>query len=146
MLFTILFVALLVSQMVRVTLRRMDAWPFSHYPMFSGLTDLPKVEVFRVALETAEGEIIWWRSRFYRDPQEIGSQLKRAAAREKEHAQFQRHLSEVLRLIRLEEGDVNRYRALHIIRRTVREDYGGALLIDDRPIATIPVEAIGSIG
>ena len=141
MLFTILFIGLLVAQWIHVTLVGRDAWPFSHYPMFSGPKDLSQVEIFRVALETAEGEVVWWRSRFYRYPEHIGSELRRAAARGK-RKHFQKYLVEVVRLIRLEDGDAARYRAVHIIRRTAFEGPGRALVIDDQTVATFPIEDI----
>src|ERR1700737_744218 len=73
----VLLFILLLAPLLWTMVRGRDAWPFSHYPMFSHLTDLSEVEVFRAALETTNGEIVWWRSEFYRYPEFVGRSLKR---------------------------------------------------------------------
>ena len=131
--------------------RGRDAWPFSHYPMFSQLTEVSEVEVFRLALETTTGEIVWWRSEFYRYPEFVGRILKRTHRLQSEGGQTeglallerQRCLSEVLRLIDTEAGDHDRYQAFHIVRRTI--ETGKELSIRDETVAMIPLAAIKRI-
>lgn len=147
----ILLFILLPALLLWVTVSRKDAWPFSHYPMFSRLTDLSEVEVFRVALETTTGEIVWWRSEFYRYPEFVGRKLKKIQQLEGEGGSVaglaslerQRCLSEVLRLIESEAGGLDHYQAFHIVRRTVDTDDG--FTIRDQTVARIPLAGIKRI-
>ena len=139
MFFGLCFCIFFVGWLAWATWRGRDAWPFSHYPMFAGRHEGRRVEVFRVALETADGNVIWWRSRFYRYPQEIGEQLKTVAQIARENPQYpflapleqRKYVREVLRLLRLEGGSSESYRAVRIVRRTVTED----LQIRDETVA-----------
>ena len=152
MIFPILLVSLL-SALLWVTVRGKDAWPFSHYPMFSGLADIAELEVFRLALETTEGDLIWWRSEFYRYPEVVGRTLKHLQRLEGEGGQSralaglerQRLLAAVLRLIEVEEGRSDRYRAFQVVRRTVAADDDGALKISEQTVITIPLAEIKRI-
>ena len=149
MVLTILLLVVLLAPMLWVTVRGKDAWPFSHYPMFSRLTNLSEVEVFRLALETKEGEIVWWHSEFYRYPEFVGRMLKQLHRRECESGRTaafaalerQRYLAEVLNLIEAEEGAVEHYAALRIVRRTV-DPHSAGPHIEDETIARV---AIGEI-
>ena len=152
MIFPILLVSLL-SVLLWVTVRGKDSWPFSHYPMFSGVADIAEVEVFRLALETTDGEVIWWRSEFYRYPEFVGRSLKHLKQLEDESRQSralaglerQRLLAAVLRLIELEEGRSDRYRAFQVVRRAVAADDDGALKITEQTVITIPLAEIKRI-
>jgi hypothetical protein len=119
--------------------------------MFSRLTRIGDVEVFRIALETKDYEIVWWKSGFFRYPEFVGERLRelhhaRPAGGSSIFITFQRNriLSEVLRLIVSEEGNTDRYRAFHIVRRTACSK-GLDLQIEDRIIAKIPIEEIQRI-
>jgi len=141
------FFSALVAALLWATLRGKDAWPFSHYPMFSAPATLSGLIVVRIALETRAGAIIWWRSRFFRYPEYIGRRLK--ATYDVEEAghrhtavtivERQWFLTEALRLIRLEEGSLDRYAALRIVRRTASNDPAGGLMIEERMLARIPL-------
>jgi hypothetical protein len=147
---SILLFILLPALLLWVTVRGKDAWPFSHYPMFSRLTDLSEVEVFRVALETTTGEIVWWRSEFYRYPEFVGRRLKRLHQMESEGGpaalfaplESQRYLRAVLSLIETEAGGVEAFRAFHIVRRTVAAGNDNTLEIREQTVARIPLEGI----
>jgi hypothetical protein len=149
----ILLFILLLALLLWVTVRGQDAWPFSHYPMFSRLTDLSEIEVFRVALETTAGEITWWRSEFYRYPEFVGRMLKRLHQMESEGGRAalfaplerQRYLAAVLSLIEFEKGRVESYRAFHIVRRTVAARGDNTLEIKEQTVARIPLEGINRI-
>ena len=151
--FPILLFILLLALLLWVTVRGKDAWPFSHYPMFSRLTNLSEVEVFRVALETTAGEIIWWRSEFYRYPEFVGRRLKRLHQMESEGGpaalfaplERQRYLAAVLSLIEFEEGRLERYSAFHIVRRTVAAGGDDTLEIKEQTVNRIPLEGINRI-
>jgi len=153
MTFPILSFVILLALLLWVTIQGKDAWPFSHYPMFSGLRDLSQVEVFRVALETRAGEVIWWRSEFYRYPEFVGRRLKRLqqlASEDGRTATFaslegKRYLSTVLSLIEREEGGVESYVALHIVRRTVSAGSDSKLEIKEQTLNRIPLEGIRRI-
>jgi hypothetical protein len=153
MIFTVLFVILLLLPLVWVTVRGVDAWPFSHYPMFSQLMSPNEVEVFRVALETDAGEVVWWRSDFYRYPEFVGRTLKRIHRMSKEGGKIeavaaletQRCLAEVLRLIEVEEGNANHYRAFHLIRRSIDTRGDKAFSVKDQTVARIPFGSIKRI-
>jgi len=151
MVFPILLCSFLLVPLFWVMVRGQDAWPFSHYPMFSQLTGLSEVEVFRLALETTTGEILWWRSEFYRYPEFVGRRLQSIHQMESEGARAkalaslerQRCLAEVLRLIETEVGRLDRYQAFQIVRRTV--DTNNGLTIKDQTVARIPIAEIKRI-
>jgi hypothetical protein len=151
--FSMLVFSALVAVLVWVTLRGKDAWPFSHYPMFSSPADLSQLRVIRLALETRDGEVIWWRSRFYRYPERVGRHIKRTYHLEQEphgYARFaplqrRRYLAEALRLIRLEEGSLERYRAVHIVERTAAEDPAQGVVIHQQTLARIPLAELQGI-
>ena len=145
-----LFFTAMVVGLVWATVSAKDSWPLSHYPMFSGLTKLEEVEVFRLALETRHGEIIWWQSHFYRYPEYIGGMLQMLDRFEREKQQplslallaRHRYLLEVLRLIALEEGSVQDYQAFHIVRRTASQNSTQGIVLHDTTIARIPIADI----
>src|SRR6266481_5751039 len=148
--FSLLFILFLIC-FGWVTICGKDAWPFSHYPMFSRLSRISDVEVFRLALETKDNEVVWWKSGFFRYPEFVGERLgelsyARPASGGVIFITFPRNriLSEVLRLIISEEGNTDRYRAFHIVKRTACSK-GRDLQIEDRIIAKIPMEEIKRI-
>jgi len=151
MVFPILLCSFLLVPLFWVMVRGQDAWPFSHYPMFSQLTNLSEVEVFRLALETTTGEIVWWRSEFYRYPEYVGRMLKQLhemeieAGRPRAFASLerQRYLAEVQRVIETEVGRLDRYQAFQIVRRTV--DTNNGFTIKDQTVARIPIAEIKKI-
>ena len=144
----ILLFIFLIGPLLWTMVRGHDAWPFSPYPMFSRLLDLNEVEVHRLALETKTGEVIWWRSEFYRFPEFVGRKLKRIYQLEGEGGRAavlallerQRCLEEVLRLIEAEGGCLDHYQAFLIVRRSVAE--GNVLTIRDETVARIPLAGI----
>ena len=148
MLFPILVFILLLLPLLWVMVRGKDAWPFSHYPMFSGLANISEVEVFRVALETTAGEVVWWTSEFYRYPEFVGLWLKRIQRLEAEGGRSavlaslerQRCLAEVLRLVETERGHLDQYMAFLIVRRTADDDNG--ITIFDQTVSRIPLAGI----
>lgn len=151
MFLTSLFIIAIVVQLAVVTFHGRDIWPFSHYPMFSGLKTRAEVEIYRVALETADGELHWWRSRFYRYPERVGRDWQQAEFLGRRSPALtllerRRLLAEVIRLLQLEEGDVSRYSALYIVRRTAAWRMG-VWVVNDRLVATHKgLKAGGSVG
>lgn len=136
------FCLVIVAVLAWVTVSGRDSWPLSAYPMFSGRLRMEEVEVFRVALESQAGTVEWWRPRYYRYAEEVGRQLQhlhhavppsppaRIAV-----AMAQQYLfREVLRLVRLEHGGTARWRAVHLIRRTVRPTAQGTLAVHDETV------------
>ena len=147
MILAILVISFFAWQLLCVTVRGREAWPFSHYPMFAQPHTLAQVEVFRVARETADGEIIWWRSRFYRYPERLGRDLRQAQTLAQHNAALplleqRRLLAEAARLIRLEEGGASRYRALRIVRRTAAFDRQQQLVVGEETIATVSFDSL----
>lgn len=150
MILPILLSIVVLAPMVWVTVRGKDAWPFSHYPMFSRLTGLGDVEIFRVALETRSAEVVWWRSKFYRYPEFVGRELRLLDAQTAERGpvaaiaslEKQRYLAEVLRLIEAEEGGIERYEALLIMKRRIQPDPASRLLVKDELIFRVPTSKI----
>jgi hypothetical protein len=147
----ILLFILLLAPLLWVMVRGKDAWPFSHYPMFSRLTNLSEVVVLRVALETTGGEVVWWGSEFYRYPEFVGIWLKRTQQMEGEGGRSaalaslerQRCLAEVLRLIETAGGRLDQYQALLIVRRSVAD--GNGITIRDQTVSRIPLAGIKRI-
>lgn len=151
MIFYLIFFILLLAPLIWATARRKDAFPFSHYPMFSHLIDTDNVVVYRVALETKDGNTVWWKSGFYRYPEFVGRKLKNLYELEHEHKQLfftlerQRLLIEVLRLIEVEAKDAEKYKAFQIVKRIARKDKHNKLKIKDETLAVIPFEEIRKI-
>ena len=54
----------------------------------------------------------------------------------------QRFLAEALRLLRLEEGTLDRYAAVRIVKRTASFDAPLGLTIDDRVLVRIPLDEL----
>lgn len=150
MLFTIIF-ASVAGMLIWTTVRGRDAFPFSHYPMFSDSTDISKVEVFRIALENSNGDIYWWKSEFYRYPEFIGRQFKKLYYAEGDLTQKafinlekQRLLAEVVRLIELEDKTLESVRNLHIVKRRAssQQQKSGEISVKDEIIEIIPLGKI----
>lgn len=147
---SILFFGTLVAVLIWVTINGKDIWPFSHYPMFAEPANLDNLLVVRLALETREGELIWWRSRFYRYPEFVGRKLKRTYQLEREQSRFsalaplerRKYLAEVIRLIRFEEGTIDQYSAIHLIQRTASADPAHGLIIREQSLARIPLSEL----
>jgi hypothetical protein len=114
-----------------LTLARRDAWPFTRYPMFSSYLDPAHVRVVCFALETRDGQLHWWHPRFYRYPDKLGRKAAGGDTAVKLWC-----VSEVIRLIRLEEGDTLHYRAIHVIER--KWVHGDS---QDLTIASVPLPA-----
>lgn len=147
---SVVFFSALVAALLWATVRDQDAWPFSHYPMFSRPATLSELMVIRLALETRDGEITWWRSRHFRYPEFVGRRLARtyaveaAGTRAAAALMLERLgvLNEALRLIRHEEGSLDRYSAIRVVRRTASHDPAHGLVIEERTLARIPLEEL----
>ncbi len=143
MILYILFFGLIGSIWIWVTIRGKDAFPFSAFPMFSTRHRLENVRVIRIALELETGEKIWWESEFYRYPEFVGRQLKQlyeqSRKQPKDAVLFQlkkkQLLIDVKRLIDL---DSKPYRALHIIERSITEDFK----ITEKTVDVIPISSL----
>lgn len=148
MLFAVVFAAVSAA-LIWTTVKGRDAFPFSHYPMFSDLAEIEKTEVFRVALETSGGEVHWWTSEFYRYPEFVGRRLKelyRAAGGDERQNAFaelekRRCLSEVLRLIKIETGTIENLKSVRVVKRTIVEE-SGEFLPNDEIVETVAVNRL----
>ena len=54
---------------------RVEAWPFSCYPMFSSPFVPQELRVCRIALECGDGKLLWWRPHFYKLPLLLGERF-----------------------------------------------------------------------
>ena len=124
--------AVLILMFFSVTLFRRDAWPFTRYPMFSRYRDPRQVCVVCIALESPDGTLRWWRPHFYRYPDMFGRRLLRD-----DHALRLWCTGEVLRLVRLETGNMDAYRAIHIVERRWIDSS-----VRDRTLARVPVNGL----
>jgi len=146
MTFPILFAVVIVGIQLFITISGKDAWPFSSYNMFSAPLDLTEFGVFRVALERQDGEIVWWRSHFYRYPEQVGKRIRGLRQLENDTPktrmvvalETRKLLIEVARLIQQEEGGLESYQAFHIIERKPGIDRNNEIIIDDKTVARIP--------
>ena len=68
-------VALFAGLSLVAMVRQQDAWPFSHYPMFSRRIAVEDLVVFRIALENASGQVVWWQPRFFRFQDRLGARF-----------------------------------------------------------------------
>ncbi len=148
---TITFCFLFVITLIWVTLKGKEAWPLSCYPMFSNFMTMNDVAIFRLAMETKEGEIIWWSPRFPRYQRRIGKVLKRihlsgrgnntSAGMTDQYT----YLVDVARLIIQEQGSIDRYQAFCIFRRSIRIDSGNQWIVNDDLIERIPMASIEQV-
>jgi hypothetical protein len=121
--------AVAIALTLCLTLAGKDLWPFTRYPMFSGYRDPAGLRVVCLALETRDGNLQWWRPRFFRYADKLGRKLAGANVELTLWC-----VGEALRLIRLEEGGTLRYQAVRVVeRRWVNSDS------QDRTIARIPL-------
>jgi hypothetical protein len=129
-----------VAALLFVTIRGVDAYPFSHYPMFAGRHALKNIAVIRIALEKPGGELVWWQHEANRYPEFVGRQLKAiyktaAVSDAKTNVALalrkQKLMLEVERLLTPE--NKKNYVAFHIIERTVNN----TLTITDKTVETI---------
>lgn len=125
----IVFFVAMCAVLLWVAISGKEAFPFSAYPMYSGLHSPGKVNVIRIALQQQDGRLTWWKSRFYRYPEYTARKLQelhQAMKQDKQKEVFallerNRLLHEVLRLIESEEGSIHRYQAFHIVERRGNE-------------------------
>jgi hypothetical protein len=108
-----------------------DAWPFTRFPMFSRRLNPLDLKVIRFRLVTLDGGLKWWNPRFYRYPDRIGDKTMAAGA-----PGVLWGAAEVLRLVALEEGGANRYKAVEVVERS----WNGHRAVD-RILARIPAAA-----
>jgi hypothetical protein len=101
--------------------------------MFSRYRDPRQVCVICIALETPDGSLTWWRPHFYRYADIFGRKLATD-----DLALRLWCASEVLRIVRLEEGrpkgNAEPYRAVHIVERRWIDSS-----IQDRTLAKVAV-------
>lgn len=151
--FSISFCILFISTLVWVTVTSKDNWPLSCYPMFSNLTNLSDVEIFRLAMETTDGKIVWWQSSFPRYQRRIGKILKSiyhletsdSSSSNASNYSFQmkrKYLREILRLIELDEEHIDQYQAFQVIRRTIEADSTRNWNIKDDLVERIPIKDV----
>jgi hypothetical protein len=140
MMIYVAFFLLICMVLVWVTISGRDAFPFSYYPMFSGLKKIQEVKVIRIRLESSDGKIEWWETEFYRYPEFVGKKMKVLYNHDQGKAgifyelEKKRLLNEVLRLIADEKGAKNTYTSFHIVERTIGVD----LRIQDKILEVIP--------
>jgi hypothetical protein len=127
---SVLFFTSVCCILLLVTISGMEAFPFSHYPMFSALYDAKNVKVFRIALEKRNGETVWWKSRFYRYPEQLGNKMKALYSQSGVNKTRQtflilerdRLLLEVFRLMKQEGYNTEEYSSIHITELSVGKD------------------------
>jgi hypothetical protein len=127
------FVLAIILGFACVSIFRRDLWPLTGYPMFSHYRVQENVRVVGIALESSNGQVIWWRPRFFRYPDRLGRIFHTA-----DGAQRLWCAAEALRLVRLEGSPVP-VTALHIVERRWVHN-----AIHDHTLARIPV--IGADG
>jgi hypothetical protein len=123
----IIFFTLMVGILIWVTIAKKDFFPFSWYPMYSATYRADQVRVLRIALQDANGDITWWKTKYYRYPEFVARKLDilmQAPANSKVGDGInllaqKRLLDEVLRLIEQEEGSLKNHTAFLIIERRV---------------------------
>lgn len=124
-----IYVLFFTGLLVFATLSKNDFFPFSHYPMFSKISKAESICIFRLKLKTTEGELRWWKPKFYRYPEVINKKLQVLYHLQSQslggkiffHEQ-RRILNEALQIIENEEHSLLKYEAIHIIKMTVNEN------------------------
>lgn len=111
---------------VLFALVRIDAWPFTSYPMFSVNLSVGSVAIYRAQLEDRYGRLSWWAPRHQKDKEELSFQFARILHDCTSRDAFkQRALRLITRLIvqdiRLayEDGSENLPVRIRVVRRTV---------------------------
>lgn len=130
------FFMVLLIVLILISLLDKEAFPFSHYPMFSRLYRIDQVVIYRIAIENEKGEIKWWTSKFHKYPEKAGKKLNTL----KDSQTYQdpslllyrnKILFEIKRLIALEHQNV---KAIHIVERSIEPNFS----VKDKTIEIVP--------
>jgi hypothetical protein len=132
--------ALFVGLALGAVLRRRDAWPFSHYPMFCQRLAPEDLAVVRIAIEDEAGRIDWWRPRFFRLPDRLCARfeaLRRVTPARGQSPALLEFFSQTQHLIVAENpAATGRTAVLFVCRRVEWRD--GAFVSRDEVVARIP--------
>ncbi|HVW87129.1 MAG TPA: hypothetical protein VHB50_20725 [Bryobacteraceae bacterium] len=112
-----------------LTIFKLDLWPLTRYTMFSRYAEPEQIRAIRFALRKTDGQRVWWEPRCYRYQHRIGEQLLDAPP-----ARVLWGVSEVLRLIRIDGGDLGQYSAVEVVERRWNEGE-----IHERTVAAVPM-------
>jgi hypothetical protein len=138
------FFILISFSLIYITVFDIEAYPFSSYPMFSESLKVKNIKVIRIALENINGDLVWWESKYYRNPQIVGKTLKKTILLKQileptiYNLQINKILLSTLRLIELEETKASAYKSFHIIERSINHK----LETMDKTISIIPFEQL----
>jgi hypothetical protein len=140
--------AVLVGSSVAAMLWQRDAWPFSHYPMFSGRITAEDVVVFRIAVEDSTGRVGWWRPHVFRLQDRLCTRFAELARHpQRAHvpsAALLELFAQTQRLILAESPGSNRWAAILFIRRRV-ERLDRVFTPRDEVVARVPFPGEASL-
>ena len=137
--------ALFVGMLGVTTAFGIESWPFSSYPMYSVPRRISQVETSRFAFELDTGEVVLWKPDFPYIAKDLGEVIERSRG----HPGFEATLEVAARAVLADLPhdrpieDLSRIRRVLVLRRTVRRAEGtGRFVVEDRPLASFPVEAL----
>lgn len=124
----------LVMAFLWITLKGKESWPFSCYPMFSKpIIASENMAYYRIALESENGAIDWWKPSFPRHQRRVSLILEKASLdmESKDSIETkQRCLTELVKLLNREQPEHKHIAICIYLRRMVNND-NGALSIDN---------------
>lgn len=134
----IVLAALIIGGQLVCILAGVEAWPFSCYPMFAERLSLNEVEVFRVAVRRATGEMFWWAPPFPGLLSDFDALLAHTLATMEDDEEVGRErlsslMAEILRLVRLD-GDPDNPERIYVVRRTVEKTESGTFRFHNQTI------------
>ena len=122
-----------------------ESWPFSSYPMYSVPKRISQVEALRFAFELDTGEVVLWKPDFPYIAKDLAGAVERSRGQPGFEATLEAAARAVLADLRHDHPieDLSRIRRVLVLRRTVRRaEDAGRFVVEDRPLASFPVEAL----
>lgn len=121
------FTILLFAPFVLAAAAHRDYWPYSWYDTFSEVKTLKQVRIYRIKIETLDGQQHWWECPHEKEIKFFSDNYNRAV---RKSGNTDKHVRNAWRLITLFE-DKTQIKALHIILRTVKAE-GGDFVFQDQ--------------
>ncbi|WP_369392999.1 hypothetical protein AB5J72_39555 [Streptomyces sp. CG1] len=126
----------LVALQIVAVLRRVEAWPFSAYEMYSHDWRMSTVATYRVRLVAVKGTEVWWQPQLDKDRQAFSIQFAGLLHTSTDAEQFGLRARELIERLVIPDlygagRPTNRFRRIQVLERRVTSGHAG-LSIDER--------------
>jgi hypothetical protein len=120
-----------------------DAWPFSSYPMFSHLQKPEDLKVLRIAFESFDGRLSWWRPHFHKLQPSVASDLRPRLGTDA-RAQRQRAVGIIYRSLKFD-GQIPRAGYIALVSRHCERTSSGGWRIVDRVVSRMKLGDVAGL-